>query len=176
MTLPAWVATSIDKSHDRKSFDCGEAALNDYLVRFARQNHENGGAKTFVAVDPAAPRRVLGFYCLSPCSIDHARVPPGVTRGLGRYEVPAFRLGRLAVDKSCQGSGLGGQLLIAAGHRCLAAAELVGGAALVIDAKSDRAAKWYASFGAVPLPDATLTLILPLATLAAAFPATGPGR
>ena len=168
MTLPVWIATSIDKSHDRKSFDCGEAALNDYLVRFARQNHESGGAKTFVAVDPATPKRVLGYYSLSPCSLDHARVPPGVTRGLGRYEVPAFRLGRLAVDRSCQGSGLGGQLLIAAGHRCIAAANLVGGVALVIDAKSNRAAAWYASFGAVPLLDAPLTLILPLATIAAA--------
>ena len=170
MTLPAWIAASIDKSHDRKSFDCGAAALNDYLVKFARQNHENGGAKTFVAVEPGAPKRVLGFYSLSPCSIDHARVPPGVTRGLGRDEVPAFRLGRLAVDRTCQGSGLGGQLLVAAGHRCLAAADLAGGVALVIDAKSDRAAAWYASFGAVPLADTASTLVLPLATLAAAFP------
>ena len=172
MTIPAWIAAAIDKSHDRKSFDCGEAALNDYLVKFARQNHESGGAKTFVALDPGAPKRVLGFYSLGPCSIDHARVPPGVTRGLGRYEMPAFRLGRLAVDRSCQGSGLGGQLLIVAGHRCMAAADLVGGVALVIDAKSDRAAKWYASFGAVSLADTALTLILPLATLAAAFPPT----
>ena len=170
MTTLAWIAAAIDKSHDRKGFDCGEAALNDYLVKFARQNHDSGGAKTFVACDPDAPKRILGFYSLSPCSIDHARVPPGVTRGLGRYEVPAFRLGRLAVDLSCQGTGLGGQLLIAAGQRCLAAAELVGGVALVIDAKSDRAAKWYASFGAVPLADTILTLVLPLATITASVP------
>ena len=43
--------------------------------------------------------------------MDHARVPPAVTRGLGRYEVPAFRLGRLAVDKSCQGQGIGKRLI-----------------------------------------------------------------
>jgi GNAT superfamily N-acetyltransferase len=150
--------------------------LNDYLVRFARQNHESGGAKTFVAVDPGTPKRVLGFYSLSPCSIDYARVPPAVTRGLGRYEVPAFRLGRLAVDMSYQGSGLGGQLLIAAGHRCMAAADLVGGVALVIDAKSDRAATSYASFGAIPLADTALTLNAPLATLAVAFPPPGANR
>jgi hypothetical protein len=58
----------------------------------------------------------------------------------------------------------------------MAAAELVGGVALVIDAKSDRAATWYASFGAVPLADTALTLILPLATLAAAFPSPGANR
>jgi GNAT superfamily N-acetyltransferase len=161
-----WIEAAIGKSHDRKAFDCGDAALNDYLVRFARQNHDSGGAKTFLACDPANRDRILGFYTLSPASIDYARTPSLVRRKLGKYEVPAFRLGRLAVDQTCQGVGLGGQLLIAAGARCIAAAELVGGVALVIDAKSPRAAAWYAGFGAIALDDAPLTLMLPLATLA----------
>ena len=163
-----WIEVAIGKHHDRKAFDCGEAALNDYLVRFARQNHNSGGAKTFLACDPANPSRILGFYTLSPASIDYARTPPLVRRKLGKYEVPAFRLGRLAVARACQGMGLGGQLLVAAGARCISAAELVGGVALVIDAKSNRAATWYAGFGAIALDDAPLTLILPLATLASA--------
>ena len=163
-----WIEAAIGKQHDRKSFDCGEAALDDYLVRFARQNHDSGGAKTFLACDPANPVRILGFYTLSPASVDYARTPPLVRRKLGRYEVPAFRLGRLAVDRTCQGAGLGGQLLVAAGARCIAASELVGGVALVIDAKSPRAAAWYASFGAIALDDAPQTLMLPLATLASA--------
>jgi hypothetical protein len=45
----------------------------------------------------------------------------------------------------------------------------VGGVALVIDAKSDRVAGWYAGYGAVPLLDAPLTLLLPLATIEAAL-------
>ena len=160
-----WVEAPIGKSHDRKSFDCGEPALNDYLIRFARQNHDSGGAKTFLASDPDHPARILGFYSLSPASLDYARTPAVIKRGLGRYDVPVFRLGRLAVDKSVQGAGLGGQLLVAAGKRCLAASELVGGVAMVIDAKSKRAAIWYASYGAIALDDAPLTLMLPLATL-----------
>jgi predicted GNAT family N-acyltransferase len=79
-----------------------------------------------------------------------------------------FRLGRLAVDHTVQGQGLGGQLLLAAGTRCLAVAEQVGGVALLIDAKSERAATWYRGYGAVALQDAPLSLILPLATIAAA--------
>src|SRR5687767_4152506 len=79
---------------------------------------------------------------------------------------PAFRLGRLAVDRTVHGQGLGGRLLLAAGKRCLAVAEQVGGVALLIDAKSERAAAWYRGYGAVE--DAPLTLILPLATIAAA--------
>ena len=45
----AWQEAPIGKGHDRKAFDCGEPELNIYLQRFARQNHESGGAKTFVA-------------------------------------------------------------------------------------------------------------------------------
>jgi hypothetical protein len=68
-----------------------------------------------------------------------------------------------------QGQGLGGQLLLAAGRRCLRASVEVGGVALAIDAKSDRVVGWYASYGAVPLLDAPLTLLLPLATIEAAL-------
>ena len=77
---------------------------------------------------------ILGFYSLSP-SIDYQQVPEEIKRGLGRYEVPVFRLGRLAVNVSFQGQGLGGQLLLAAGRRCLLVATQTGGIALRIDAK-----------------------------------------
>ena len=77
----------------------------------------------------------------------------------------AFRLARLAVDLRFQGRGLGGQLLLAAGRRCLRAAAEVGGVALLIDAKNESVAMWYASYGAMPLLDAPLSLLLPLATI-----------
>ena len=82
--------------------------------------------------------------------------------------MPAYRLGRLAVDRSVQGQGQGGGLLLAAGRRCLAVAQEVGGVALVIDARSERAAAWYEGYGAVRLADAPLTLVLPLKTIALA--------
>ena len=74
-----------------------------------------------------------------------------------------------------QGQGLGGRLLLAAGLRCLAVAEQVGGVALLIDAKSERAAAWYRGYGAVALEDAPMSLILPLATIAAAVSGSGQG-
>lgn len=163
--LPKWREEAIARSHDRKAFDCGEPALNEYLVRFARQNHESGGAKTLVAVAPDAPTTILGYYSLCPASLEYARTPDLVRRGLGRYDVPVYRLGRLAVDRSVQGRGLGGQLLFSAGVRCSRVAAEVGGVALLIDAKNDRAAAWYASYGAVGLLDAPLSLLLPLAVL-----------
>jgi GNAT superfamily N-acetyltransferase len=165
----SWQESPIGKQHERAAFDCGDVDLNNYLQRFARQNHESGGAKTFVAVPVETSSRILGFYSLSPASLDYARAPAVVTRGLGRYDVPVFRLGRLAIDRSVQGRGLGGALLIAAGKRCMAVAEEVGGVALLINAKNNRAARWYESYGAVSLDDAPLSLVLPFATLRAAI-------
>jgi predicted N-acetyltransferase YhbS len=92
-----------------------------------------------------------------------------LTRKLGRYDVPVFRLGRLAVSVATQGQGLGGDLLLAAGERALAVSREIGGVALAIDAKDDRAAKWYERFGALRLLDDPLKLVLPLDTIAAAL-------
>jgi GNAT superfamily N-acetyltransferase len=165
MILSAWHEEPIGKKHDRDAFDCGEEALNDYLCRYARKSHELGGAKTFLAIGDAANKPILGFYSLCPASLEYARTPETARRGLARHDVPGFRLARLAVDRKFQGLGLGGQLLLAAGRRCLLASAQVGGVVLLIDAKNERAAKWYSSYGAMPLLDAPLTLVLPLATI-----------
>ncbi len=166
MSLPVWREGPIARAHRRSEFDCGVQILNEYLARFARQNHLLGGAKAFVVVPTDDPERVLGYYTLSPASLVYDRMPGSLTKGLARHEVPTFRLGRLAVDRNFQGLGLGGQLLVAAGARVLAVAAEVGGVALTIDAKDDRAARWYAGYGAIPLLDSPRTLVLPLATLA----------
>jgi GNAT superfamily N-acetyltransferase len=172
MTVPAWHEEPIDKKHDRDAFDCGEEALNDFLRRYARKSHELGGAKTFLAIADDN-KTILGFYSLCPAAVEYTRTPDIVRRGLARHDVPGFRLARLAVDRRVQGKGLGGQLLLAAGSRCLQASAEIGGVVLVIDAKSERVAKWYASYGALPLLDAPLSLVLPLATIEAALKTAG---
>jgi len=169
LTALVWDEAPIAKQHDRAAFDCGDADLNRYLQKYARQNHERGGAKCFVAAPTDMRTRVLGFYMLSPASLEYARTPALAKKGLGRYEVPVFRLGRLAVDRTAQGRGLGGALLLRAASRCLRVAEDVGGVALLIDAKSARAARWYQSYGALALDDAPLSLVLPLAVAADAI-------
>ncbi|MGD0185832.1 MAG: GNAT family N-acetyltransferase [Roseiarcus sp.] len=169
MTAIAWEEAPIAKRHDRAAFDCGDADLNLYLQRFARQNHESGGAKCFVAAPSAAPARILGFYTLSPAALEYCRTPALAKKGLARYDVPVFRLGRLAVDRTVQGRGLGGALLLRAAERCIRVAQDVGGVAVLIDAKNDRAARWYESYGALRLDDAPLSLVLPLAVVADAL-------
>jgi hypothetical protein len=65
VTLPAWHEEPIVKAHDRASFDCGDAQMNEFLRRFARQSHEQNAAKTFCAIDSSAPKRILGFYTIA---------------------------------------------------------------------------------------------------------------
>jgi GNAT superfamily N-acetyltransferase len=173
MSVAAWHEEPIGKHHDREAFDCGEPPLNEFLRRYARKSHELGGAKTFLAIDDADNTTILGFYSLSPASVAYQRTPQIVSRGLARHDVPAFRLARLAVDRSVQGQGFGGQLLLAAGKRCLLAATEVGGVALLIDAKNEKVAGWYARYGALPLLDAPLTLLLPMRIIEAALRASG---
>ncbi|SCZ51516.1 hypothetical protein SAMN02982990_00140 [Photorhabdus luminescens] len=170
--LPIWHEEPIGKHHDRSAFDCGDEALNQFLHRHARQSHEKGGAKTYLAVSKNN-EKILGYYSLSPASIAYKRAPEVIKRGLARHDVPVFRLGRLAVDLSVQSQGLGGQLLLAAGRRCLLVAVQAGGVALLIDAKNERVAQWYASYGAIPLSDAHLSLLLPFRTIHAALTTAG---
>lgn len=172
MSLPTWHEAPISKAYDRDAFDCGEAELDEYLQKHARKNHERGGAKTILAI-ATDTHAILGYYSLSPASVEYSRVPEIAKRGLGRYEVSGFRLARLAVATNMQKLGLGGQLLLSAARRCILASTEIGGTALVIDAKNERVASWYASYGAVQLLDAPLTLVLPLATISSLLQKTG---
>ena len=74
MTLSEWREEPISKKHDRGSFDCGEPTLNEFLRKHARQSHDKGAAKTFLAVSESAGKTILGFYSLSPVA---ARNHPG---------------------------------------------------------------------------------------------------
>lgn len=141
--------------------------MNDFLRRFARQSHDQNAAKTFCAIDDSASERILGFYTIAPSAVAHETVPEAMTRGLARHEVSGFKLARLATDGTVARQGLGGQLLAAAALRCLRLAGEGGGILLIIDAKSERAARWYASYGAEYLQGSELTLVMPLATFAA---------
>ena len=173
MTTPAWHEDAIAKEHDRKAFDCGQEDLNRFLQQFARQAHEHGASKTCVAVDDEDGKPILGYYTLSPAQVDFHRVPEVARLNLGRHDVGGFRLARLAVSKSLQGQGLGGQLLVAAARRCMRASQEVGGTALMIDAKDERVAQWYGSYGAVRLNDTPLSLLLPYGVLTAALRKAG---
>lgn len=173
MTLPVWREVAIEKGHNRKGFDCGQADLNVFLAQHARKAHESSVSKTYVALDAEDGTTIHGFYTLSPAQVEFYRVPDAARPGSGRYPVGGFRLARLAVSQMWQGRGLGGQLLVAAAVRCIRASAEVGGTTLIIDAKDEKAAAWYRLYGAVSLNDAPLSLLLPYSLLRAALDAAG---
>lgn len=154
--------------HDRLAFDCGIAALNLYLQRQASQDLRRRVAQPFVAVEPASPTAILGYYSLSATSIDRADLPPEAAKRLPHYPVPAAILGRLAVDRGAQGRGLGEFLLFDALHRVLRASASLAVHALIVDAKDEAATRFYARYGFRALPLAPLRLFLPLDTIAKA--------
>ena len=147
--------------------------MNDFFERYARQSHESGAAKTFLSIDNANNKAILGFYSLAPGALAYADTPELLRRGLARYDVPGFRLARIATDLRWQGQGLGGQLLAAAARRCLRAAAEIGGVVLIIDEKNERAIRWYTNYGAVALGNKPLTLVMSLASFAADLKAAG---
>ena len=159
---------AIGKGHRREAFDCGEAALNDYLRRYARQNHERNLARSFVAVD--AGKRVLGYYSLASAAVEFESLPPDYAKRLPRYPVPAVRIARLAVDRAMQGKGLGERLLADALKRILASAGAIGIKVVLVDAKSEGARAFYRRYGFLELADDPMTLFLPVETIGKALP------
>ena len=112
MTLPNWREEPIAKRHNRKGFDCGQADLNAFLAKYARQAHESGASKTYVAVDDADTATILGFYTLSPAQVDFDLAPPAA-RPAGGGRNWRFSPGPAGGEQAWQGQGLGGELLIA---------------------------------------------------------------
>lgn len=135
--------------HKTDGFDCGSESLNAYLKQFAYLNNQNGSARTYVALRKG---EVLGYYTLTPGSIEKERAPHRVGKGLARHAVPVILLARLAVDKTEQGQNLGKGLLRDAMLRVVQAADIIGGRALLVHAKDERAKNFYEHFGFEPSP------------------------
>lgn len=150
--------------HDRSAFDCGVEALNVWLKQTALQHQTKGISRTFVAVpcDEATAdacmqagcgetgrATILGFYALASAFVLIDDLPPALGKRYPR-QVPVTRLGRLATRMDLQGQGLGQLLLADAVVRARNAAQAVGSAGIVVDAKDEDAARFYRRYGFMP--------------------------
>lgn len=159
----------LEKTHDRKSFDCGNDDLNRYLREQARQDAEKCVAAPFVLTQPGS-LNVLGFYTLSSSIIPVGELPPNLMKRLPRYgQLPVTLLGRLAVDRSVGGQGIGEFLLVDALRRSLEAAQQIAAMAVIVDAKDELAESFYRHFDFQPFQLTPLRLFLPMAQIAALF-------
>ena len=151
--------------HDLSGFDCGEAALNDWLRERALKN-ESRFSRTYVV---CAGQLVVAYVCISAGAVERA-MAPGKLRRNAPDSVPVSVIGRLAVDKNYAGQGLGADLLADALRRIAIASQSIGIGAVLIHAKSERAKRFYlrcAEF--VEYPADSRTLFLPTETLLAAL-------
>ena len=142
----------------------GSGELDHWLRQTAQQHQKRGISKTFVAIADDASSRMLGFYALSACEVVSQDLPGDLAKRLPR-NVSGIGLGRLAVDRSVQGQGLGELLLMNAIDRSRRVLEHVGVHALFVDAKHANAAAFYGKYGFRQLPEQPLQLVLVLAGL-----------
>ena len=149
----------LSAQHRLEGFDCGKPALNDWLLRHARQAQGSGSAKTFVVTDD---ERVAGYFSLTVGQIDTLDAPERIRKGMGQYPVPVVILARLAVSEQDQGRGIGVGLLQDAVRRTMLIAEQAGIRAMLTHPIDEDAARFYDRFGfiASPLREQQLLLLL----------------
>jgi ribosomal protein S18 acetylase RimI-like enzyme len=158
----------LGRHHDRAGFSCGQPDLDAWFRLRASQDEKRNVARVFVAVD--AELGIVGFYSLSSLSLTLEALPEEIARKLPRYDaIPAALIGRLARDERVRGRGIGELLLADAIHRILGAGRSVAVFAIVVDAKDERAARFYESFGFRAFPLQPRRLFLPTATATAAL-------
>lgn len=154
--------------HDRAAFSCGVETLDRYLRRQAGQDVSRLVAAAFVITPDG--KTVAGFYTLTAHVLNLGDLPDNVAKKLPRYpSVPAILLGRLAVGKDFRGVGIGELLLVDAFKRVLANTQEVGAAALVVDAKDERAREFYLRHDFIPLPSQPNRLFYTVKTIQKLF-------
>lgn len=150
---------SLEARHRVESFDCGRPALNEWLLRHARQAQGSGSAKTFVVADD---ERVVGYFSLTVGQVDTLEAPERIRKGMGQYPIPVVILARLAVSIQDQGKGIGFGMLQDAIRRTLLIAEQAGIRAMLTHPIDEEASGFYTRFGfiASPLSERQLLLLL----------------
>ncbi len=144
--------------HDRKTFDCGNHLLNNWLATTANQHRQKGISTTYVAAETTSSATIFGFYSISVAELRNDEVPDAWKNKLPQ-KVPVFRIGRLAVDSAHQGTGLGRLLLANAISRVTRIAGEVGGIGLIVDAKPS-AVEFYRRYGFEQMEDHPQNLFL----------------
>lgn len=151
-------------SHRLDDFECGEAALDDWLKRRALSNQSSGASRSFVVTDEGG--HVRGYYAMAAGAVSHYLATSGVRRNMPD-PVPVMVLARLAVDRRAQGLHLGAALLQDAVNRAVAVAQNAGVRALLVHALDEKARHFYEHYGFQPSPTHPLTLMLRLSSVRA---------
>ncbi len=155
----------LNEGHQLENFDSGETEIDEWLVGMAMKNQLAGFARTYVTADDD---RVVGFYSVSAYSVLRAEAT-GRARRQAPKMIPAILLGRLAVDRTAQGLGLGAALLRSAMELTLAASETIGVRMMLVNALDPSGSRFYERYGLVPSPTNPLDLMITVHDIEAAM-------
>lgn len=153
--------TLLTAQHQFDDFVCGVDSLDDWLKKRAYANQINGASRTYVVTDE---QKVVGYYCLASGALELKNAPASIRRNMPD-PIPVAILGRLAIDKTYQGKGIGVALLQDAVIRTAKAAEILGIRGLLVHALSIEGKAFYEHHGFVVSPTQPMTLILSLKKL-----------
>jgi GNAT superfamily N-acetyltransferase len=152
-------------AHDLSDFDCGEAALNDWLRHRATKN-ESRFSRTYVVCDG---NRVVAYCSIAAGAVERGAAPGKVRRN-APDTIPVSVIGRLAVGRSHAGKGLGADILSDALRRIALASQSIGIGAVLVQAKDEAAKRFYLACAEfIEYPADSRTLLLPIESVIAAF-------
>jgi GNAT superfamily N-acetyltransferase len=149
--------------HETDGFSCGIDSLDVWLKRRSLKNQIQGATRTFVVCSAS---RVVAFYALASGAVTLAQATGKLRRNMPD-PIPVVILGRLAVDRSLHGKGLGRALMRGAGLRVIQAADAIGIRGMTVHALTDDAKAFYESVGFDESPLDTHLLMVTLADLLA---------
>lgn len=153
-------------AHDVSRFTCGKPSLDHWLATRALSNQEKGFTAVLVVHQEG---RVVGYYGLAPTAVVPNLLPRSIRAGQPPDPVPCLLLGQIATDVGWAGRGIGTGLLKHALERCVSAAALVGGRALMVNAVDAEAGAFWQRRGFIPSRDDPLVLFRSIADIAASL-------
>lgn len=156
----------LNAAHNVSEFFCGKPTLDNWLKTHALPNQQKGFAAVLVIHEAG---RVVGYNGLAPTVVVPAILPRSIRSGQSPDPVPCLLLGQLATDQAWTGQGIGTGLVKHALQRCVQAAALIGGRALMVNAVDDGAAEFWRRRGFIPSKDDALVLFRSIADIAASL-------
>lgn len=164
--MPLSAPEPLTAAHDLSEFACGKSGLDHWLRTRALSNQGKGFTAVMVVHEAG---RVVGYYGLAPTAVVPNVLPRSIRTGQPPDPVPCLLLGQLATDIGWAGRGIGTGLVKHALERCVAAAALIGGRALMVRAIDDEAAAFWWRRGFLPSRDDPLALFRSIADIAASL-------
>jgi len=153
------------KFHDRAGFNCGENELDIFLKLYANQQQSQGFNVTYVCVQQNDPNAILGYYTLSPSSLNALDATYFSRKRIPYQKVGTIKIGRLARDKNKTPNGFGKFILKHALNQCLVEADIIGCFAGEVDIINEGVKGFYEKFGFQEIPGLPQCLILPISTI-----------